>query len=106
MDDKLPREEHEKAAKDTWEKVKEAILNPYYSLVIADELNVALHLGLLQKKDVIEFLTQHKEENLDIMVTGRYACEEMLEIADLVSEIIEIKHPYNDGLKAERGREY
>jgi len=106
LDDKLPLEEHKKAAEETWEKVKDAITSGKYLLVVADELNVALHLNLLALESVIEFLKEKKENNLDIMVTGRYAKDEMLEIADLVSEVREIKHPYNDGLKAERGREY
>ncbi len=103
--DSLPRQEHEQAAGETWEKVKRAIEDKEYDLVIADELNVALHLDLLEAAPVCAFLKKHKDE-LDIMVTGRYAKNEMLELADLVSEVKEIKHPFNKGEVARRGVEY
>src|SRR3989344_5617438 len=66
LGDTLPREEHEKAARETWDKVKEAIDSKQYDLVIADEINIALSLGLLTQDDVLPFLIEHKD-SLDIM---------------------------------------
>ena len=105
LGDTLPREEHEKAAEDTWKKVTDAVKSRVYDLVIADELNVALHLNLLPLEPVLMFLKEHKD-TLDIMVTGRDAKEEIVELADLVSEVKEIKHPFNKGEVARRGIEY
>lgn len=103
--DDLPREEHEQAARDTWEQVQKAVTSGEYDLVIADELNVALHLDLLDIKPVLTFLQKYKDD-LDIMVTGRYASDEMLAAADLASEVKEVKHPFNKGEVARRGLEY
>jgi len=105
LGDTLPREEHESAARKTWDNIKKAVESGKFGLVIADELNVALSLDLLKLDEVLSFLKEHKD-GLDIMVTGRDAPQELIDVADLVSEVKEIKHPFNDGHLAERGREY
>lgn len=76
-----------------------------YDLVIFDELNVALYYELLGVKEVVEEI-KGKPENVEVVITGRKAPEELLEIADLVTEMREIKHPYQKGIKARKGIEY
>ena len=74
-------------------------------MVILDELNVAVSLGLIQKDDVIEFLKDFPKDK-DLIITGRKALPEIIEIADLVTEMKEIKHPFQKGIKARMGIEY
>lgn len=105
LGDPYPRSVHIQAAKKTWGRAKKDITSKKYSLVILDELNVALKLRLLKLKDVLPFLKKHKDK-LDIMVTGRGASQQLIKPADLVSEVKEIKHPFQKGVKAKRGLEY
>lgn len=76
-----------------------------YDLVILDEINVALYYGLIDKKRVIDFI-RRKPTSLEVILTGRHASPELIELAHLVSEIKSIKHPFNQGIKARRGIEY
>jgi len=76
-----------------------------YDLVILDEINVALHFKLIQLERIINLL-KSKPENVELILTGRSAPKEIIEIADLVSEIVEIKHPYQKGINAREGIEY
>ena len=76
-----------------------------YDIVIFDELNMALYYELLDLKEVIEKL-KGKPDNVEVVITGRRAPEEIIEIADLVTEMKEIKHPYQKGIKARMGIEY
>ena len=105
LEDLLPRSVHVKTAEDTWKKAKKYIESGKYNLVILDELNVALKLRLLSLKNILPTLKKHKY-NIDIMVTGREASNQMIKIADLVSEVKEIKHPFNKGGKARKGIEF
>ena len=85
-------------------KRAEELMNDY-DIMVLDEINVALHFNLLKLNDVLEFI-EKKPENLELVLTGRYAPKELIEIADLVSEIREIKHPYAKGIMAREGIEY
>jgi len=76
-----------------------------YDIVIFDELNMALYYELLDLKEVVEKL-KGKPDNVEVVITGRRAPQEIIEIADLVSEMKEIKHPYQKGIEARRGIEY
>lgn len=105
MGDKLPRSIHIKAAKDTWQRAKKIIRSDRYDLVILDELNVALKLRLLGLKDVLSTFKKYKDK-LDILITGRGASPQIIKLADLVSEIKEIKHPYNKGVQGKEGVEF
>ena len=89
-------------AQDGWKKAKEWIASGKWDVVILDELNVALHLGLLDINDVLSVLRK-KPEHVEILITGRHAPQELIEIADLVSEIKEIKHYYNKGVLSRDG---
>jgi len=76
-----------------------------YDIVIFDELNMALYYELLDLKEVVEKL-KGKPDNVEVVITGRRAPEELIEIADLVTEMKEVKHPYQKGVGARRGIEY
>ena len=76
-----------------------------YDIVIFDELNMALYYELLDLNEVIEKL-KGKSDNVEVVITGRKAPEEIIEIADLVTEMKEVKHPYQKGIEARRGIEY
>ncbi len=76
-----------------------------YDIVIFDELNMALYYELLDLKEVIQKI-KAKPDNIEVVITGRRAPEEIIEIADLVTEMKEIKHPYQKGIEARRGIEY
>ena len=76
-----------------------------YDIVIFDELNMALYYDLLDLEEVIKKLTE-KPNNVEVVITGRRAPKEIIEIADLVTEMKEVKHPYQKGIKARIGIEY
>jgi cob(I)alamin adenosyltransferase len=99
------RERDVKIAHDTWAACREAIDRGEHDLLIFDEINVALSLGYLDVPDVIEGL-KAKGEDQHIILTGRDAPQELMDFADLVTEMKEIKHPFNEGIHAQRGIEY
>lgn len=103
--DTHPRGEHIKAAEATWAKVQKAIESKKYDLVILDELNVALDLKLLKLAPVYSFLKKNRAR-FNIMVTGRYAPKKIIEIGDIVSEVVDVKHPFEKGVGAKKGIEY
>lgn len=76
-----------------------------YDIVILDEINVALELKLIETRKVVE-LIENKPKHVELVLTGRYAPEKIVEIADLVTEMKEIKHPFNKGYGARKGIEY
>jgi len=76
-----------------------------YDIVIFDELNMALYYELLDLKEVIQKI-KGKPDSVEVVITGRRAPKEIIEIADLVTEMKEIKHPYQKGIEARRGIEY
>ncbi len=100
-----PEEIDIKLAKDCWDKAKEAIFSKNYDIVILDELNVALDFKLLPIDEIISTL-KDKPENVEIIITGRYAPKEIIEISDLVTEMKEVKHYYNKGIPEREGFEF
>jgi len=86
-------------------KAKEVIASGQYDMVILDEINVAVDFGLIPEEKVLD-LVKNKPPELDLILTGRYATNRLMEIADLVSEVTEIKHHYNAGIKGRAGIEY
>ena len=105
LDDKSPREEHVKAANDTLMISKEKIASGKFDVVILDEINYAIQLELLKLDDVID-LIKSKPAELDLVLTGNHATKEVIELADLVTEMKEIKHPFKSGLKAKKGIDF
>lgn len=113
LGDKLPFEEHRISAQKTWELAKQEISSGLpgqgkWDLVVLDEINNALHLELLSIDEISDFLKdfKNKSEKPDIILTGRDASAELIELADLVTEMREVKHPYAKGGEAKRGIEY
>ena len=83
----------------------EAMANGRYDLIILDEIMVAIDFGLLNREDVKNAITQ-KPPELHLILTGRNAPTQLIEIADLVTEMQAIKHPYSQGIAAQKGIEY
>ncbi len=86
-------------------KVKQVIAQRRYRLVILDEINVAMKIGLLEIDEVMNILKK-SPRNIELVLTGRYAPPAILKIADLISDIRETKHYYQKGVKARRGIEF
>lgn len=100
------RERDIAAATKAWEKAQQFILNPEYKLVLLDEINIALKLDYLNIEDILETLNQ-KPADTHVILTGRRAKPELIEQADLVTEMKLIKHPFKEqGIKAQAGIEY
>ncbi len=98
------------AAETAWEAAKEMIdasrgPDPKYDLVLLDELNIVLRYDYIPLDDVVAFLTA-KPEDLHVIVTGRNAKEPLIEVADLVTEMTMVKHPFRAGVKAQKGIEF
>ncbi len=94
------------AAQAGWEKAKAFILDPAIQFVLLDEINIALRNDYLDIDDVVEFLLNEKPDMTHVCLTGRNAKPELIEAADLVSEMELIKHPFRDGIKAQAGVEF
>ena len=84
---------------------KEIINNGKYDMIILDEINVAVDYNLISLKDMIKLLDK-KPKNLELILTGRAAHPEIIKIADLVTEMLEIKHPYQQGITARKGIDF
>ncbi len=84
---------------------KKAVSSGEYNMVILDEINVALDFKLISLEDVLEMI-KNRPSNVDVILTGRYAPAEIIEIADTVSEVKEIKHHYTQGFKERAGIEF
>jgi cob(I)alamin adenosyltransferase len=93
------------AARSAWERSKELILDPAYDFIILDELNIVLRDDTLPIGEIVDFLKQRPMEK-HICITGRNAKPELIEIADLVTEFQEVKHPFKAGFMAQKGVEY
>jgi cob(I)alamin adenosyltransferase len=93
-------------AQEAWQKALTFVENPEYRLVLLDEINIALKLGYLDPQEVIAGLAR-KPEDSHVILTGRGAPPELVEVADLVTEMKLIKHPFREqGVKAQAGIEY
>ena len=100
------RERDVAAAMAAWEKAKELIRNPAYHMVLLDEINIALRYGYIDLGEVLSFLETEKPEMTHVVLTGRNAAEDLIEQADLVTEMTLIKHPFRSGIKAQIGVEF
>ena len=94
------------AATAAWEKAKELIVQDGMHMVLLDEINIALRYGYIDEAEVIDFLTTQKPEMTHVVLTGRNASEALIEVADLVTEMTLIKHPFRSGVKAQIGVEF
>ncbi|SFN64932.1 cob(I)alamin adenosyltransferase [Cohaesibacter marisflavi] len=93
-------------ARAAWDAAKEAILDPENRFVLLDELNIVLRYDYLPIEEIVEFLSEEKPDDTHVVITGRNAKDELIEIADLVTEMTLIKHPFRSGIKAQEGIEY
>jgi cob(I)alamin adenosyltransferase len=105
LDDNSPREEHEKYATEALRICREKIFSEKYNVVILDEVNYAINLGLINVQEIIKIIKE-KPANLDLVLTGNHVKEEIIELADLVTEMKEIKHPFKSGIKAKKGIDF
>ncbi len=93
------------AAEAAWGAAQKMIADPAYAMVILDELNIVLRYGYLPLGAVVAAL-KAKPADLHVVVTGRNAKDELIEVADLVTEMTQIKHPFRSGVKAQAGMEF
>lgn len=98
-------DEHRHAAAAALEAAKAEFSNAKYDLIILDEILYAIHYGLVAQHDVLELLSA-KPEGLHVVLTGRNASPEIIDKADLVTEMKEIKHPFTQGIPAQKGIEF
>lgn len=93
------------AARKAWEQAKALIADPNYDMVLLDELNICLRYDYLPIEEIVDTL-RHKPVGKHVIVTGRNAKDELIEVADLVTEMTEIKHHFRSGVKAQKGIEF
>ena len=105
IDDREDISTHIKSAEKALERAHEDMLSGKYDILILDELNVALKLNLVKLESVLE-LIKDKPEKLHLVITGRDAHEKVIEAADLVTEMKEIKHPFQKGILAQEGVDF
>lgn len=105
IDDKSPIEDHKKIAQEALKVAQEKINSKMYHIVILDEINYAINLGLVSLKDVIDVIS-NRPDDLNLVLTGNHAKDEIIEKADLVTEMREIKHPFKSGIKAKKGIDF
>lgn len=99
------KELHKKAAKDALKEAKDALLSKKWDMVILDEILYGVKFGLITQEELFS-LIDLKDENTHLVLTGRGASDELIEKADLVSEVKCIKHPFQAGIKAQAGIEF
>ena len=97
--------EEREQAKMALSAARQALSSGKYDLVVLDEVNVALGFGLIELDEVLR-LIEDKPPDVELILTGRYADTRLIEMADLVTEMVKIKHPYDKGIKARKGIEY
>src|ERR1700759_2051843 len=94
------------AAQAGWHKAKELIADPELHMVVLDEINIALRYDYLDINDVVAFLQTSKPPLTHVVLTGRNAKQELIDVADLVTEMTLVKHPFRSGIKAQPGVEF
>ena len=105
VDKENPSEEDIRLAKRGLELAREAVFSGAYDLVILDEVNVAVDYGLIALEPLLQLMSE-KPKGVELILTGRYAHPKLVEVADMVSEIKEVKHHYQKGVKGREGIEY
>ena len=99
-----PTKADKKAAREGFEKVQKILASGEYDVVVLDEINIAIFYELFTPEEVIEIIDR-RHPKVEVILTGRYACEKIIEKADLVTEMKEIKHYYSKGVQARAGIE-
>jgi len=93
------------AAKEAWKFAKGVMTSLQYRMVILDELSYLIKYKMIEEDEVVDFLSK-KRADLHVIVTGRDAPDSLIDLADLVTEMREIKHPFKSGIKAQKGIEF
>ncbi len=93
-------------AQAAWAKAKDLIRDESHKMVLLDEINIAIRYGYVDINEVVEFLATEKPEMTHVVLTGRNAKDELIEISDLVTEMELVKHPFRSGIKAQIGVEF
>ena len=102
---KIKKAEHKKAAKEAYDILYKEVMGGNWDIVVADEIVGAVHAKVLSLTKALQ-LIKDKPVRMDLVLTGRFATKELIEKADLVSEMKEIKHPYQKGILAKRGVDF
>ncbi len=105
LGDVKPLTEHKRSAAEALAVAHQRILSGSWDIIVLDEINTAVSLGLIDVKEVLDLLAK-KPLMMHIILTGRSACSEVVEAADLVTEMHSIKHPYDRGIPAQKGIDY
>jgi len=100
-----PDKEDIRLAQEGLKRIREVLSSGNYDVVILDEANIAVHLKLFSAEELIEAI-RGRASNVEVVVTGRYAPEELLKIADLITEMKDVKHYYEKGVQARKGIEF
>ncbi|MGC8601677.1 MAG: cob(I)yrinic acid a,c-diamide adenosyltransferase [Thermoprotei archaeon] len=104
-DDGHPPQEYVQIIREGFEEVRAEVLSGRWDLVVLDEVNVAIHMGLLDKSDVLK-LIKEKPKGVELVLTGRYADPDVMAAADLVTDMVEVKHPFQKGIRGRKGIEF
>ena len=105
IDDKSPREDHQKIAEEAIKICKDKINSKKFAVLNLEEINYAVDIGLIKNEQGID-LIKMKPDDLDLVLTGNNAKQEIIDLADLVTEMKEIKHPFKSGIKAKKGIDF
>jgi cob(I)alamin adenosyltransferase len=100
-----PQEEDVQMAEEGLARAREAMLSREYDIVVFDEITTAYYFNLISLKDMLD-LVSLKPHGVEVVFTGRYAPPELIDVADLVTEMVEVKHYYQQGIAARRGIEH
>jgi len=100
------RDRDTEMARAAWRKARELIHDPTNRLVLLDEINIAMRYGYVDAGEVVEFLNTEKPEMTHVILTGRNAAQQLIDLADLVTEMELVKHPFRSGIKAQAGVEF
>ncbi|MEJ2431312.1 MAG: cob(I)yrinic acid a,c-diamide adenosyltransferase [Deltaproteobacteria bacterium] len=99
-----PEEEDRRLARAAYEEISEIVASGRYRLVILDEANVAVHYGLITVEQILDLIDRRAKE-VELVITGRYAHSRLIDRADLVTDMQEVKHYFSRGIRARKGVE-
>ena len=94
------------AARAAWDEAKRMIADSSYKMILLDELNIVLRYDYLPIEEIVTFLREEKPADKHVVITGRNAKSELIEMADLVTEMTPVKHPFRQGIKGQKGIEF